>query len=210
MTQTILESVQIHWQDLRGRTYDLMDVLADIDLNARLPFPESQNILYQFYCMLGTQESWPPVLLEGGMQGWDCSLKLCADARRETATIHEEHEKNTKNCNDKKRGGRICAEPTPSSATWRSANSQTAPAGEVLPVERVRQGMEAADATLLATFEKVDWLQVFENGSTPLAGYYRLVEHEAHHHGQLINLIYANNLPIPESWADSWALTRDE
>ncbi|MDE0140263.1 MAG: hypothetical protein OXN19_02225, partial [Caldilineaceae bacterium] len=25
MTQTVLESVQIHWQDLRGRTYDLMD-----------------------------------------------------------------------------------------------------------------------------------------------------------------------------------------
>ncbi len=161
MTQTILESVQVHWQDLRGRTYDLMDVLADVDLNARLPFPESQNILYQFYCMLGTQESWPPVLLEGGMTGWDCSL-------------------------------------------------QAAPAGEVLPVERVRRGMEAADAALLAAFEKVDWLQVFENGSTPLAGYYRLVEHEAHHHGQLINLIYANNLSIPESWADSWALTRGE
>ena len=75
MTQNVLQSVQAHWQDLRGRTYDLLDVLADADLNARLPFPESQNILYQFYCMLGTQESWPPVLLEGRMTGWDCSLK---------------------------------------------------------------------------------------------------------------------------------------
>ena len=161
MTQTVLQSVQAHWQDLRGRTYDLMDVLADADLDARLPFAESQNILYQFYCMLGTQESWPPVLLEGRMTGWDCSL-------------------------------------------------QPAPAGEVLPVERVRQGMEAADADLRAAFEQVDWLHVFEDGTTPLAGYYRLVEHESHHHGQLINLIYANNLPIPDSWADSWALTRDE
>ena len=70
--------------------------------------------------------------------------------------------------------------------------------------------MEAADGALRAAFEQVDWLRVFADGTTPLAGYYRLVEHEAHHHGQLINLIYANNLPIPASWADSWALTRDE
>ncbi len=160
MTQTVLQSVQTHWRDLRGRSYDLLDVLADADLNARLPFPESQNILYQFYCMLGTQESWPPVLLEGRMRGWDCSLKA-------------------------------------------------APAGEALPIERVRAAMEAADAALHAAFEQADWLRVFENGATPLAGYYRLVEHESHHHGQLINLIYANNLPIPASWADSWALTRD-
>ena len=72
--QTILESVQLHWQDLRGRTYDLMDVLSDAELKARLPFQESQDVLYQFRCMLGTQESWPPVLLEGRMKGWDCSL----------------------------------------------------------------------------------------------------------------------------------------
>ena len=160
MTQTILQSVQAHWQELRGRTYDLLDVLADVDLDARLPFPESQNILYQFYCMLGTQESWPPVLLEGRMRDWDCSLK-------------------------------------------------PAPAGEALPIGRVRTAMEAGDARLGAAFEQADWLHVFKDGATPLAGYYRLVEHESHHHGQLINLIYANNLPIPASWADSWALTRD-
>lgn len=159
MTQTILESIQSHWQDLRGRTYDLMDVLGDADLNAHLPFPQSQNVLYQFYCMLGTQESWSPVLLEGRMRGWACSL-------------------------------------------------QPAPAGKILPMEQVRQAMEAADARLNEAFEQADWLQIFENGNTPLAGYYRLVEHEAHHHGQLINLIYANEFPIPESWADSWALTR--
>ncbi len=67
--QTILEGVQQHWQDLRGRTYDLMDVLSDADLKAQLPFQASQDVLYQFRCMLGTQESWVPVLLEGRMRG---------------------------------------------------------------------------------------------------------------------------------------------
>lgn len=110
--------------------------------------------------MLGTQESWPPVLLEGGMQGWGCSL-------------------------------------------------QAAPAGEVMPIGRVREAMEAADRALQAAFEQADWSGVFANGETALAGYCRLVEHEAHHHGQLINLVYANSLPIPASWADAWALTRE-
>ncbi len=109
-----------------------MEVLEDADLKARLPFPESQDVLYQFHCMLGTQESW---LLEGRMKGWDCSL-------------------------------------TPVSA------------GELLPVTQVRKAMEAADVHLLETLEGVDWLSRFQDGNTPLAGYFRLVEHEAHHHGQ--------------------------
>ena len=160
MTQTILQSVQAHWQELRGRTYDLLDVLADVDLDARLPFPESQNILYQFYCMLGTQESWPPVLLEGRMRDWDCSLK-------------------------------------------------PAPAGEGLPIGRGAHSHGGRRRTLARGIRAGGLATRLQGWSDPLAGYYRLVEHESHHHGQLINLIYANNLPIPASWADSWALTRD-
>lgn len=151
--------MQLHWQDLRRRTYDLMDVLSDSDLTARLPFPESQDVLYQFHCMLGTQESWPPVLREGRMTGWDCSL-------------------------------------------------QTVAPGEEMSIERVRKAMLRADVQLQATFAEVDWLRAFVHGTTPLMGYYRLVEHEAHHQGQLINLIYACNFPIPASWADAWALRR--
>ncbi len=158
--QTVLESVQLHGQDLRDRTYDLMDILSDSDLSARLPFPESQDVLYQFYCMLGTQESWPPVLQEGRMTGWNCSLQPVAP-------------------------------------------------GEVMSLERVRAAMIRADVQLQAVCETVDWLKVLANGTTPLMGYYRLVEHEAHHHGQLSNLIYACNFPIPDSWADSWALSRE-
>ena len=70
----ILESVRRHWRNLRGRTYDLMDALGDADLKARLPFAESQDVLYQLRFMLGSQESWWPVLLEGRMRGWACSL----------------------------------------------------------------------------------------------------------------------------------------
>ncbi len=160
MAREILDSVKNHWKDIRGRTYSLMEVLEDTDLQARLPFPESQDVLAQFYCMLGTQESWSPVLLEGSMKGWNCSL--------------------------------------------------TPAAGEMLPVIQVRQAMAAADAKLFDVLERVDWLSRFQNGNTPLAGYFRLVEHEAHHHGQLINFIYACKFPIPPSWADSWALTREE
>ena len=70
----ILESVRRHWRDLRGRTYDLMDAIGDADLEARLPFPESQDVFYQLRCMLGSQESWTPVLPEGRMRGWACSV----------------------------------------------------------------------------------------------------------------------------------------
>ena len=155
----ILDNVRAHWAELRGRTYDLLKLLEDTDLQARLPFPSSQDVLYQFHCMLGTQESWGPVLLEGGMKGWDCSLQSVAP-------------------------------------------------GELMPVSRVREAMEKADRELNEAFVRADWLHVFESGVTPLQGYLRLVEHESHHHGQLINLIYACDLPLPESWADSWALTR--
>ena len=158
--KTILDGVQQHWQDLRGRTYDLMDVLSDVNLSARLPFQESQDILYQFHCMLGTQESWAPVLLEGKMQGWDCSLRS--------------------------------VEP-----------------GEAVTLEMIREAMIRADVQLQSTFEQVDWLQMFGDDTSPLLGYLRLTEHEAHHHGQLINFIYACGFPIPESWADSWALNRN-
>ncbi|MBV7333222.1 hypothetical protein KFU94_34315 [Chloroflexi bacterium TSY] len=49
---------------------------------------------------------------------------------------------------------------------------------------------------------------MFDDGGTPLSNYMRLVEHEAHHQGQLINFIYAHDLPIPFSWVDKWALSR--
>ncbi len=160
MNVQLAETVKRHWQELRGRTYDLLDELTEADLDKRLPFPTAQSIGYQFSCMLGTQESWPPVLTTGQMAGWSCSL----------ASVPKEE----------------------------------------ISRRLIREHMQRADEQLLDTLVQVDWARTFADGSTPLAGYLRLVEHESHHQGQLINLIYANHLPIPVSWADAWALTRED
>jgi hypothetical protein len=161
MNNSLTAVVQAHWQELRGRSYDLLGELTEGDLARRLPFRQSQDVLYQFYCMLGTQESFTPALATGSMDEWSCSLNA-------------------------------------------------APEGEVIPIAQIRTHMQEADKILRETLASLDWGRTFANGTTPLAQYLRLVEHEAHHHGQLINLIYANHLPIPASWADAWALAREE
>lgn len=162
MTNSLAPQLTAHWQDIRGRTYDLLDLLTEADLDKKLPFAASQSIGNQFYCMLGTQESWGPLLTNGKMAGWSCSLN---------GVPHEA------------RGSYL---------------------------DQYKQRLRAADDVLITTLASVDWNKQFADGSTPLAQYLRLVEHEAHHHGQLINFIYALNLPIPQSWAEQWALTRNE
>ena len=161
MTNALGTQITAHWQDIRGRTYDLLEILTEADLDKKLPFATSQSIGNQFYCMLGTQESWGPLLTNGKMAGWSCTL------------------------ND-------------------------VPLAEIDSyLDQYNQRLRAADDALLATLASVDWNKQFADASTPLAHYLRLVEHEAHHHGQLINFIYALDLPIPHSWADQWALTRN-
>ena len=160
MEQTLNQEIKAHWQQLRGRTYDLLDHLSDTDLARRLPFPESQTLGYQFWCMLGAQESWQPLLTKGVWEGFACSL------------------------ND-----------LPS---------------EAITVALIKNKMQAADQQLFAALDSGDLLRIFPERGTALAQYLRLAEHEGHHHGQLINFIYALKLPIPASWADEWALTRAE
>ena len=158
---SLSQHLQTHWQQLRGMTYDLLNVLSAQYLTKSLPFATSQDIQYQFFCMLGTQESWLPVLSSGTMESWDCSL-------------------------------------TP------------APEGDALSLADVKAHFEAADQALFAQLAQIDLLHPVGDGNPPLHHYMVLVEHEAHHHGQLINFIYALDLPIPPSWADKWALHRDE
>lgn len=147
-----------HWTQLRGMTYDLIDRLELDNLQLRLGFERSQNIGYQFWCMLGSQESWIALMETGQWQGFSCSL-------------------------DSLEGD--------------------------LVLENIRTKMQQADQTLLKAIREADLTATFENGTTPLSHYLILVEHEAHHQGQLINFIYAHDLPIPESWEAKWALRRD-
>jgi hypothetical protein len=156
---TLTAELTRHWHMLRGRTYDLLDALSPANLGQKLPFPRSQSLSYQFWCMLGSQESWVAYLNHGALEHWSCSLS-----------------------------GLPPADLTP---------------------ELFRQRFQAADEAYLAALAAADPLREYANGLTPLIVHQMLVEHEAHHHGQLINFIYALDLPIPASWAQQWALSRD-
>ena len=159
MAISLSDGIHEHWRQLRAMTYDLLDHLTREDLEKRLPFPESQTLGYQFWCMLGAQESWLPLLRYGTWQGFTCSLDQIDMTTDALATIKAQFRK--------------------------------------------------ADAQLFEVLDSGDLLRELKDGATPLTHYLNLVEHEAHHQGQLINFIYAIGLAIPESWAEKWALSRD-
>ncbi len=151
------EELKNHWRQLRGMTYDFLEAIEEGDLEKKLPFPESQTLGYQFWCMVGTQESNLPFIAEGKWKGFACSLDEEKQVTKETIIAH----------------------------------------------------MKQADESLMKVLEETDLLQKFEDGTTPLMKYMVLVEHESHHQGQIINFIYAHDLPIPKSWEEKWALTKD-
>jgi len=137
-------------------TYDFIDVIKDEDLEKRLPFPESQNILYQFRCMIGAEESNIALITEGVWKGFSSSLDK---EKKITRTIIKKH-------------------------------------------------MKLADQKLYKGLESVSLLKKFKNGTTPFMNYMVLVEHESHHQGQIINFIYALDLPIPKTWERKWDLKK--
>lgn len=157
MKNSLLKEIQNHWRQLRGMTYDFLKEIKESDLVKKLPFPESQSLSYQFWCMVGAQESNIPLITKGKWEGFACSLDSEDKVTKEVIVTH----------------------------------------------------MEEADEKLLRALQETDLLQKFSDGNTPLMNYMILVEHESHHQGQIINFIYAHNLPIPKSWKEKWALTRD-
>lgn len=66
--------LQGQWQQVRQLTYDYLELLEPDHLELRLPFPEAQSIGYQFWCMLGAQESYTRKLEHGKWLGFRCSL----------------------------------------------------------------------------------------------------------------------------------------
>ncbi len=79
-----------------------------------------------------------------------------------------------------------------------------------ITVADLRAALQRSDENVLAALDDVDLLQAGETSMTPLWLYLYLTEHEAYHHGQIINFLYALDLPIPDSWAEQWALTRNQ
>jgi uncharacterized damage-inducible protein DinB len=62
------------WHDLRRLTYDYLNVLEVGHLERTLPFAASQSLGYQFWCMVGAQESYLKKLELGAWQGFASSL----------------------------------------------------------------------------------------------------------------------------------------
>jgi hypothetical protein len=68
------EILLAQWQGLRKLTYDYLAVLEPADFGRRLPFERSQTLGYQFWCMVGAQESYTKKLQHGFWQGFSSSL----------------------------------------------------------------------------------------------------------------------------------------
>jgi hypothetical protein len=153
--------VQLHdvllaqWQDLRRLTYDYLDTLDTAHLSLKLPFPTSQSLGYQFWCMVGAQESYTKKLEHGTWQGFSSSLDQF----------------------------------------------------EVVTPAIVTQQMKKADEALAQLLTTISPDHQLPNGQYAHEIVFRIIKHESHHHGQLINFMYCFHLPIPPSWQDEWALT---
>lgn len=68
--------------------------------------------------------------------------------------------------------------------------------------------MHRADEALTRVLSLNDGLM--KDGQPKYETVFLLLEHEMHHQGQLINLMYCHHLPIPKSWQDKWALAYDD
>jgi hypothetical protein len=75
MTSSELGEILLRrWLHIRSMTYDYLDVLDQSQLSLKLPFPESQSIGYQFWCMTGAHESYLKELEFGDWQGFSSSM----------------------------------------------------------------------------------------------------------------------------------------
>ncbi len=66
--------------------------------------------------------------------------------------------------------------------------------------------MRKTDTGLIELLKTVDLEAQLKNDEPGYELVQRMIEHEMHHQGQLINLMFCHHLPIPKSWADKWAL----
>jgi hypothetical protein len=70
--------------------------------------------------------------------------------------------------------------------------------------------MQRADEGMGQLLQTLNLTERLKNGKYGYQVVQRMVEHEMHHHGQLINLMFCHRLPIPASWQTKWALAYEE
>lgn len=73
----------------------------------------------------------------------------------------------------------------------------------------IKEHMQRSDAMMIDLLQRVDLTKRLADDSYGYEVVQRMIEHEMHHQGQLINFLYCHHLPIPESWHEKWALERD-
>ncbi len=145
------------WLGIRQMTYAYLDILQPSNLALKLPFPESQSLSYQFFCMVGAHESYLKQLEHGSWQGFSSSVSGIANL-------------------------------TPAT---------------------IKEHMQRSDVVMTDLVKRIDLTQRLADGSYGYEVVQRMIEHEMHHHGQMINFLFCHHLPIPESWHEKWALERE-
>ena len=71
---TLASLLLAQWSSIRRLTYDYLAILETDHLSKRMPFPESQTLGYQFWCMVGAHESYLHSLEAGRWKGFASSL----------------------------------------------------------------------------------------------------------------------------------------
>lgn len=74
----------------------------------------------------------------------------------------------------------------------------------------IQEQMKKSDEKMERLLESVDLEEPLQNGQQGYEIVFQMIKHEMHHHGQMINFLYYLHLPIPESWADEWALSYED
>jgi hypothetical protein len=88
---------------------------------------------------------------------------------------------------------------------WQGFSSSLDQFDHVTPAT-IKEQMKKADQEMADLLGSTDLNAQLKDGQVGYEVVQRIIEHEMHHHGQLINLMFCHHLPIPPSWQDEWAL----
>ncbi len=80
------ERVIEHLRALFAMHQELAESLPEAALANKLPVP-SNTIGEQFWCLVGTRESFARAIKEGGWQGWNCSMS--AEGSRDKQSVSD-------------------------------------------------------------------------------------------------------------------------